>query len=578
MHNLAPEIISIIFDEACEDYRNSIRESMKYHDECKPRYDKRHLKIKPLVSPITLRKVCRRWKAIADSTQILWDTIQLEPNWSSMAAHTLSKEDRLQAYLDASKPLEKWLHRAGIVPLTIQISAMEEARHVLPRRGFYGVYEATGSFKPASSSIGNICPSPAFCDIAIPYDQSLFSAYWKPYYIEYLITRLDDIMDYFFIEEKLETCTIYLETKKNLPNPLFIPHPPIELLSLREFDFYSCPDDPGLDVTILPDILESLSAPSLQKLTLSGSNNDTTTGSLLKDTIAFLKRSSFPSLCSLTISVDEVAEDELLDLLRIIPALTHLELNSSCGFVPSERAHHDRFIKHDCLTYLKITHRDDRFTRDRVESLSLYIMTCLSLPKLQELDVSLQDLSSYPTDFLELLHDFRPTLLTSLSYSGLRVLTIRISNATLTESFLAFLKSLPDLECLHVMIDSHYVPFDANEREKEYARQSTLGISFMTMLLPPFSDPNSVNRSGEEQVVHLPKLTELTYEGAFSTAGAKEVLIDALEYRWKGDRQCNIERLMSAHIFGHGCGKLEESDISRRIKALMSQGMDLMLA
>ncbi|KAF8991363.1 hypothetical protein BDQ17DRAFT_1370821 [Cyathus striatus] len=510
MHNLAPEIISIIFDEACEDYRNSIRESMKYHDECKPRYDKRHLKIKALVSPITLRKVCRRWKAIADSTQILWDTIQLEPNWSSMAAHTLSKEDRLQAYLDASKPLEKWLHRARIVPLTIQISGFFcECTKLRPGDGsiFDQVFAHSKQWRrldmyfpeegsmvftklqevlsqhlplletfvlhPHSGVKGHpvtILDTPNLAVTSLFHTINLYSPpTGNLTTLNISSLDYDDIMDYFFIEEKLETCTIYLETKKNLPNPLFIPHPPIKLLSLREFDFYSCPDDLGLDVTILPDILESLSAPSLQKLTLSGSNNDTTTGSLLKDTIAFLKRSSFPPLCSLTISVDEVAEDELLDLLRIIPALTRLELNSSCGFVPFERAHHDRFIKHDCLTYLKITHRDDRFTRDRVESLSLYIMTCLSLPKLQELDVSLQDLSSYPTDFLELLHDFRPTLPTSLSHSGLRVLTIRISNATLKESFLAFLKNLPDLECLHVMIDSHYVPFDVNEREKEYA-------------------------------------------------------------------------------------------------------------
>ncbi|KAF8985855.1 hypothetical protein BDQ17DRAFT_653512 [Cyathus striatus] len=120
MEKLSPEVISLIFDVACDDYREYVRASMNYlgEDDSVPQKNVDLLyKKAPPITPLNLGYICRRWKAIANSTPILWDTVWLK----SSCNDPVTEKSSLETYMNNAEIFKTWIERAGCLPLTIKV-------------------------------------------------------------------------------------------------------------------------------------------------------------------------------------------------------------------------------------------------------------------------------------------------------------------------------------------------------------------------------------------------------------------------------------------------------------------------
>ncbi|KAJ7259289.1 hypothetical protein C8J57DRAFT_1135233 [Mycena rebaudengoi] len=91
--------------------------------DCLPPRGQRHLT--STAAPLLLAQVCQRWRAVALSTPSLWNSVDLESNWSGISSREdplrPSDEDDDHATMNCLL-LDLWFSRAGEPPLSLTIT------------------------------------------------------------------------------------------------------------------------------------------------------------------------------------------------------------------------------------------------------------------------------------------------------------------------------------------------------------------------------------------------------------------------------------------------------------------------
>ncbi|KAF9001504.1 hypothetical protein BDQ17DRAFT_1542751 [Cyathus striatus] len=595
IQKLPVDVMAEIFNIVCEDYRETVRAATKIVVQREPvqpiisPYRKRHLRqdrVSP--TPVILSQVCRYWKEVAYSWPRLWDTV-----WVKLECNIV-EEEHLQVQLDG---LNKWLTRSGSVPLIIKVGPdgrdswskgmiwYHLAQHIQKCKIFdvylpdtktyrfmelwkslmlplphmevlvlrpYNLYQSQ-EYSTTTLKAGNLTSVTLNASIPVDFRLSRITEFRCWHLDCEIILKCLRNMD------RLETCFIAKPRTNSNPNPPLMITTPTPLACVQEFVLFA--SDFGSFGSLSEGtryIMQSISLPAVRKLSLSS------IGSVIRYITASVHYSELPSpLESLIISVQGSNRiHHLLDLLSVLPALVHLEINDNASYISP--TYTTSMPKLECLTSLSITSAAAKGV--------IQLFKDISMPLLKELEVSTIRVcnsdSRQGDQFISAIQCYS---------SDLRVLKLTAYDGGYSEAnFLNLLGSLNQLECLHILSGPPLHDEMLGMITGEYPKW-IISSGLFEALGPPRSSSKSLVLDGED-IIFLPRLAEFSLDGIWDANA--EIFIDALEYRWKGDMARGIQKLKSVRIFAYDCNKLlEEHDImSRKIESLVSQGMDFVVS
>ncbi|KAF8992053.1 hypothetical protein BDQ17DRAFT_1460380 [Cyathus striatus] len=590
IRQLSPEIIGEIFYIACEDYRAYVYKSM---DRVRPEWPlyNHHERRRYTVTPGVLSQVCRTWKDIAYHTPMLWDTVRVDNHMPHYRNQWRS------ASFEASMKLKKWLQRAGSVPLTIKVEEIADGPGSIITElllhsnqwkdiDIYCPAEDSEAYSKLQAVMRQPLPLlTAFTCRPSPHWTLRSSRRQPPFSIRTIpnltnITIFRDFpisvsqcgittckwvdMDCFVVRENLremgnlKSCSIYSSTCTKTQDPNFHSVPPPLLLSFVDNFALS-----ALQPNAFHYIMQSLSLPALRRAYFSGYEDDALLSkSIIAHIISLLQRSNYPALqaLDLDLSVPQFDVGLLLDLLHMVPILESFK--HSLGVYGVERDDEQpsflRNISQSSVTLGRLTTCSLDMSALNDED-QLPLLKYLILPALQEFEVFFPSKSSSQ----KLLSDLRDLVLRS--NPALRSLKLVAKIDISEQALLELLKVLPNLENLQILasrVRNSQIYFGVYDDTGE---KLTTRESWFELLLP---------RSRGDRI-YLPRLRELSCEGTLLVSS--NIVFDALEYRWRGDKAVGIRRLQSARIFANGCGgELTNCPAAKkRLAVLSSQGMDI---
>ncbi|KAF8987324.1 hypothetical protein BDQ17DRAFT_1375249 [Cyathus striatus] len=557
---LPVELIAEIFNFSCEDYRRHVRNAM---DEIPPknvthseiiviRHEKQEYSVSPVV---TISQVCRAWKEIAYHTPVLWDTLFVDKRGC------------------LSIKLKEWLDRSVNCPLTVKINLTSDLVYepLLDCSSRWKRIDicCLGSHRKLYSEMENIMrQSPPLLESFIcrpsfhcfgleidNIDHSILSvesvrnltqlAMFKRPPLSFFPSRIkvcrwdgndativiNQLKD---MSKSIRDCSIYDPWIMRMMPPLSTP---LRLSLLENFSV-------RLWTVAYNYILPSLELPVLRRNARVLTR--TATVDVLGNIYAFLLRSNSPhvQVLDLDISAAYFNGETLLNILRIVPTLECFRL---------------------------VLQRFGRFSRKPF------------IEKRQQVPVILNSLTSYYIDMshLDCDSDRNATMLKYLTLPAsptvskfaylaalnlvhrsncpLKILKINTENNISSTGLLDLLKVVPSLECLH-LVGQNY-----NRNSQVEIVEFQVTSSLFELLLPqPQTSPG---------MIYLPKLSELSCEGALC-ADWNEIL-SALEYRWKGDVDCGVQRLARVRVYAANSIPLMDEMSHQRLHNLQLQGMDV---
>ncbi|KAF8991756.1 hypothetical protein BDQ17DRAFT_1432877 [Cyathus striatus] len=555
----------------------------------------RHERREHIATPVTLSQVCRAWKDFTYHTPFLWDTVFVDMN----DPHVTTYEDL--AISKAAKKLKKWLDRAGNYPVTVKIKGPTLVHKPLlacfDRWKSIDVY-CLGSHPELYAEIERIMKKPLpllelficrpsrhcntlqnnhprlstmqsgkLSQVLTVFQLSLLSI--LPSRIK--VSRWEwsvasDIMHQLKDMEGITDCFIYR------PNMLFGVQnhplsPPLQLSVLENLNLDS------LRHCAYSYILKSLKLPKLQRFTFSNLSYARTPLfsvhahldlDILPLLLAFLRRSNSSNIQCLhfTISAKIIYADILLDILRTTsPTLKHFKLVLRGHYIGSQTSicmkQPSKVPDHITLSSLSSYHLDmGQLDHDSADNTALF--KYLTLPNLQDFQVIFPPWKTRKINYISQVSYSAALGLVRRSKCPLKTLIINTEANIPKIALVHLLKAVPTLECLQLVGHN----YNRTSKAKVKLRISS---SLFDLLLP--------RSQSSESAIYLPRLRELSLEGTL-TADWDGVL-EALEYRWKGDEDCGIKSLSRVRLYTSNFFKSTSRKLRRRYEELQLQGMDV---
>ncbi|KAF8991754.1 hypothetical protein BDQ17DRAFT_1432875 [Cyathus striatus] len=590
--NLPPELMADIFDLACDDYRKHVRNAIDelLHEADKPPSELiiiRHEKEEHTVTPVTISQVCCVWKDIVYHTPFLWDTVFVDMKYPR---NTGTHENLIVS--DAMLKLKRWLDRAGNYSLAVKIKGpdlVHEPLLSLPDRWKWIDIHCLGSHPELYSEMERVIKEPlplleSFVCRPSLHCSGLDSSDKHPRFSIKAVQNITQVTIFAsspleFLPSPIKVCRWNRSKSSSILNQLK------DMESIRDCSMYrpwahqlEPRQSHSRNVLQLPllenltlhslsrpaykSILPSMSLPSLRSFTFS--NGIRERGQTRQATVFVIQfvydlilRSNSPHLQALDLSLSAifVYAEILLNILRISPTLEHFKLtlqgfNDSASFIdmsklPSLKVHGPIILKNLTSLHVDMSHMDQD------SDCNATLLKYLTLPvHVNEQTKANNHVSEYVFPAALDLVKRSKCLLTTLKINT----EINISETGLLD----FLKLITTLECLH-LVGQNY-----SRKNKVKVKLQIMSSLFKLLL------PQSQTSAG---MIYLPRLSELSCEGML-LAKLDDVL-NALEYRWKGDKGRGIQRLLRARLYTANLIKLMDDTSLWHLEDLQLQGMDI---
>ncbi|KAF8992049.1 hypothetical protein BDQ17DRAFT_1413513 [Cyathus striatus] len=308
------------------------------------------------------------------------------------------------------------------------------------------------------------------------------------------------------------------DLQSSLGTPTLLQLPFLTKLSLRNLDIFS-----------IGYILPALELPAFQHFAFSHIDNKESlpNGSVVWYILLLFQRSNSSDVecLDLDFSLQSFNQDELLEVFRLVPSLKHFKFtlklwsNSPESYI--NRSQPIDFIHLNSLSTFHINIRTLPFAGDAAP------LHYLALPALKKFQVILPKTRSSRPHFTD-LEDL-------VEQSNCKLKTLNINTTV----------NIPKLHLLTCY--KSYRLWNAYIFLAYNGQLFQLTDTLFELLLPECQCSDCGHNSGEEMSeVYLPNLSEVFPEGILAPKIKWDYILDAFEYRWKGDEGSGVKKLSRA--------------------------------